>query len=80
MTELKILQTPKLTAHEQTIQALEEMLEEARAGRVHAVAIAATGPEGNVHTNFTGSPQNIFELLGAIDYLHIRVSERIQRP
>lgn len=54
------------------IPALEEMIEKARTGELHCVAIAAVNRDGSV-TTMCGPPyQHAFAMFGAIERLKLR--------
>lgn len=65
---------PKLVAR------LEEILAEAKAGRIRAIALAAVGTERTVWTGILGEPSPYLLLGGLADVTFEILSNHVERP
>lgn len=78
MTELRVLDTEREQCIRNSIETLESALEEARAGRVVAVAIAVLRPKGEINVGHSDTA-DVGRLLGAISLLQWRLLNNLER-
>ncbi|SNS00031.1 hypothetical protein SAMN04488503_2272 [Humidesulfovibrio mexicanus] len=61
-----------------TVELLEQLLEEAKAGRITGIAYATCGAQDYTGIGWAGTfPDNIYAAAGAVSYLHSRVMHEI---
>ena len=64
---------PGLEANAELVKMLEGILEEARSGEIRAVAVASVKRSQTVATGYVIGDASIFELIGAIEHVKLRI-------
>ncbi len=64
--------------NQNTVELLEQLLVEAKAGRITGIAYAKCGAQDYTGTGWAGTfPDNIYAAAGAVAYLHSRVMHEL---
>lgn len=72
-----LVRTIKTEINESVIEVMEKLMEEAKAGKIVAIAAAVIRPDGCMNSTFSQS-DNAALLLGAIQLLSFRVLESLE--